>query len=87
LASALGRKRVRSSWGFDAIATLPGIFAAVNKPDAPPDEFVRSEVYIIIPKDKPPFLIIFEYKNKPSYLKFHGNIESLFKALDFKLIN
>jgi len=29
---------VRSSCGFDAIATLPGIFAAVNKPDVPPDE-------------------------------------------------
>jgi hypothetical protein len=43
-----------------------------------------SEVYIIVPQNKTPFLIIFEDKNKPSYFKFHGNIDSLWKALDFE---
>jgi hypothetical protein len=46
-----------------------------------------SEVYIIVPQDKPPFFMIFEDKNKPSYFKFYGNIDSLSKALDFKLRN
>lgn len=46
-----------------------------------------SEVYIVVPQTKPPFFIIYDDKNKPSYLKFHGNIESLSKALDFKLRN
>jgi hypothetical protein len=43
-----------------------------------------SEVYIIIPQNKSPIIMIFEDKNKPSYFKFHGSIESLSKALDFK---
>jgi hypothetical protein len=46
-----------------------------------------SEVYIIVPQNKPPFLIIFEDKNKPSYFKLHGNIDSLSKALNFNLRN
>lgn len=45
------------------------------------------EVYIIVPQDKPPFFIIFDNKNKPSYFKFYGSIDSLSKALDFKLRN
>lgn len=46
-----------------------------------------SEVYIIVPQNKSPFFIIFEDKNKPSYFKFHGNIDNLSKALDFNLKN
>jgi hypothetical protein len=46
-----------------------------------------SEVYIIVPQDKPPFFMIFQDKNKPSYFKFYGNIDSLSKALDFELRN
>jgi hypothetical protein len=44
-----------------------------------------SEVYIVVPQGKPPFFLIYDNKNMPSYLKFNGNIESLSKALDFKL--
>ncbi|MFL0245643.1 hypothetical protein [Candidatus Clostridium stratigraminis] len=46
-----------------------------------------NEVYIIVPQNKPPFLIIYEDKNKPSYFKFHGNIDNLSKALGFNLRN
>jgi hypothetical protein len=42
------------------------------------------EVYIIVPQNKSPFLMIFEDRNKPSYFKFHGNIDNLRKALDFE---
>lgn len=45
---------------------------------------VVNEVYIIIPRDKLPFFIIYEDKNKPSYFKFHGDIDKLSKAMDFK---
>lgn len=48
---------------------------------------VVSEVYIIVPQNKPPFFIIYEDKNKPSYFRFRGNIDSFSKALDFKLRN
>lgn len=46
-----------------------------------------SEIYIIVPPNKPPFLMIYEANNKLSYFKFHGNIDSLSKVLDFKLRN
>lgn len=44
-----------------------------------------NEVYIIVPQNKPPFFIIYEDKNKPSYFRFHGNIDNLSNGLDFKL--
>ena len=44
-----------------------------------------SQVYIIVPQTKSPFFLIYDNKNMPSYLKFNGNIDSLSKALDFKL--
>lgn len=46
-----------------------------------------NEVYIIVPEKESPFLMIFEDKNKPSCFKFHGNIDDLWKAMDFKLEN
>lgn len=46
-----------------------------------------SEVYIIVSKNKQPFFIILEDKNKPAYFKFHGNIDNLSKSLDFNLRN
>ncbi|ERI94944.1 hypothetical protein HMPREF1982_00626 [Clostridiales bacterium oral taxon 876 str. F0540] len=46
-----------------------------------------SEVYIVVPPDRQPFFIIYEDRDKPSFFKFHGNIDSLSKALEFKLRN
>ena len=46
-----------------------------------------DEVYIIIPENEPPFLMVFEdkSKNKLSCFPFKGNIDTLSKILDFNL--
>jgi hypothetical protein len=44
-----------------------------------------SEVYIIIPKNDPPFFLIFEDIDKLSCFPFNGDIDALSKALNFNL--
>ncbi|MGH4118221.1 hypothetical protein [Clostridium sp.] len=44
-----------------------------------------SEVYIVIPKNDPPFFLIFEDINKLSCFPFSGDIDALSKALNFNL--
>lgn len=46
---------------------------------------VVSEVYIIIPKNDPPFFLIFENDNNLSCFPFNGDIDTLSKLLDFQL--
>jgi len=44
-----------------------------------------NEIYIIIPENNPPFLMIFEDKNRLSCFPFNGDIDKLSKVLDFNL--
>ncbi|MCJ7690085.1 MAG: hypothetical protein MUO60_12285 [Clostridiaceae bacterium] len=46
---------------------------------------VASEVYILIPKNDPPFFLIFEDIDKLSCFPFNGDIDALSKALNFNL--
>jgi hypothetical protein len=45
-----------------------------------------KEVYIIIPENEQPFIMLFENKNKLSCFPFRGDINTLSKALNFNLI-
>ena len=44
-----------------------------------------NEVYIILPKNDPPFFMIFENKDKLSCFPFKGDIKTLSRILDFNL--
>jgi hypothetical protein len=44
-----------------------------------------KEVYIIIPEEEPPFIMLFEKENKLSCFLFRGDIKILSKALAFNL--
>ena len=46
---------------------------------------IIDEVYIIIPKNNPPFFIIFENKDKLTCFPLHEDIDKLSKILDFNL--
>jgi hypothetical protein len=46
---------------------------------------IVEEVYIIIPKNDPPFFMIFESVDKLSCFPFTGDIDALSKALNFNL--
>ena len=46
---------------------------------------IVDEVYVIIPKSNPPFLMIFENKDKLTCFPFYGDIDKLSKILDFNL--
>jgi hypothetical protein len=45
-----------------------------------------KEVYIIIPEKEPPFIMLFENKNKLMCFLFRGDIKTLSRALNFNLI-
>jgi hypothetical protein len=46
-----------------------------------------SEVYLIIPENNPPFLMIYEDKNKLSCFPFNGDMNDLSEILGFNLKN
>ena len=46
-----------------------------------------NEVYIIIPENAPPFLMVFEDKNRLLCFPFNDDINKLSKVLDFNLKN
>ncbi|MEK6263446.1 MAG: hypothetical protein N2B06_01470 [Clostridium sp.] len=46
---------------------------------------IVEDVYIIIPKNDPPFFMIFETVDKLSCFPFNGDVDALSKALNFNL--
>ena len=46
---------------------------------------IIDEVYIIIPKNNPPFFMIFENKDKLTCFPLHEDIDKLSKILDLNL--